>query len=159
MGKANLAGFTLIELLMTLTVIAILSAVAVSQFVNFSGDAKNAVTLERLNALKAAINGDPRLVSAGQYASAGYEAHCLAPPSTLTDLITEPTSGACAAVYDPYQKVGWRGPYVSGGSTTWNQDAWGTAFQYFVVGPPARTIRSCGPDLTCGTSDDISVTF
>jgi hypothetical protein len=133
--------------------------VAISQFVNFGKDAKAAVTLERLNALKTAINGDPRMVSAGQFANAGYEAHCQAPPTSLTDLVTQPAAGVCAATYNPFQKTGWRGPYVSSSDASWNKDAWGTAFEYFVAGPPARTIRSCGPDLTCGNTDDISVTF
>ena len=153
------SGFTLIELLMAIAIVAILSSVAISQFVDFSRDAKTSVTQERLNALKTAIIGDSRFFAAGQYSNAGFESHCQAPPVSLNDLITQPTTGVCATGYNPFQKVGWRGPYVSSSDPSWNKDAWGTALEYFVVGPPARTIRSCGPDLICGNSDDISVTF
>ncbi len=155
----NSLGFTLIELLMVLTLMAILATIGITQYVNFSQDAQIAVTKEKLNVIKTAINGDARFVAAGTSTKQGYEAHCLAPPSVITDLVTMPGSGTCSAVYDPFTKQGWRGPYVSTTDPKWNFDAWGTAIQYFNAGPPARTIRSCGPDKTCGNADDISITF
>jgi prepilin-type N-terminal cleavage/methylation domain-containing protein len=153
------SGFTLIEVMMTIVVISILATIGITQFTNFSKDARIAVTNEKLMALKMAINGDPKLISAGQYSKPGYEANCSAPPTVLTDLITKPGAGTCASDYDPFTKLGWRGPYVSSDDANWNKDAWGVAFEYFVAGPPARTIRSCGPDQTCGNIDDQSVTF
>jgi prepilin-type N-terminal cleavage/methylation domain-containing protein len=152
-------GFTLIEVLLTLLLIGILVAVAVPQFSDYGNDAKNAVTKNRMNSLKAAISGDARFVSSGQLTSIGFEATCVGLPTTLTDLITQPTSGTCAATYDPFAQRGWRGPYVSSTDTTWNLDGWGNAIQYFSSGPPARTLRSCGPDGVCGDSDDITITF
>ena len=159
MKNFTATGFTLIELLMTISIVAVLSTVAITQFADFGKDARAAVTKERLSALKIAIMGDSRLVSNGQYSNAGFVAHCLAPPATLDDLITRPASGVCSVVYDPFQKRGWRGPYVSSSEMSWNKDAWGTLFEYFVTGPPVRTIRSCGADLVCGNSDDLNVTF
>ncbi len=155
----RIAGFTLIELLMSILVVAVLSTVAISQFIDFGSDAKVAVTKERLNSLKTSIVGDARFVASGQYSNAGYESHCQAPPTSLSDLVTMPVAGPCNVVYDPFLKKGWRGPYVSSTESHWNKDAWGTALEYFVVGPPVRTIRSCGPNLTCGDTDDVSLTF
>jgi prepilin-type N-terminal cleavage/methylation domain-containing protein len=159
MRAERTSGFTLIEVLLTLLLVSILATVAISQFINLGNDAKTAVTTERINSLKIAIIGDARYNSAGQLTKIGFEANCLGLPTTLTDLITQPSAGICAAVYDPFGKRGWRGPYVSSSNSYWNLDAWGTAIQYFNTGPPARTLRSCGPDLVCGTSDDIAITF
>jgi prepilin-type N-terminal cleavage/methylation domain-containing protein len=153
------SGFTLIEVLLTILLVSILATVAIAQFVNLGNDAKSAVTSDRMNALKMGIIGDGRYNTAGQLTKIGYEANCLGLPSTLTDLITQPTSGTCTAAYDPFLKRGWRGPYVSATDPNWNKDAWGTALQYFNTGPPVRTLRSCGPDLICGTGDDLTLTF
>jgi type II secretory pathway pseudopilin PulG len=149
----------LIEILMSLVLVAILVTVAIPMFYNFGNDARIAVTRDRMNSIRTAILGDARYVTAGQMTRLGYEANCLGLPSTLTDLVTQPVAGTCAATYNPFNQQGWRGPYLSTTDNTWNRDAWGTAFVYFSAGPPARTLRSCGPDLTCGTSDDINLTF
>jgi len=157
--KCHFAGFTLVELLMTILVLSILTTIGVTQFTDFGKDARIAVTTEKLMALKSAIIGDPSFHAAGEYTKQGFQVHCGAPPTILDDLITMPAAGTCSTVYDPFLKTGWRGPYVSTTDPSWNKDAWGTTFEYYVVGPPARTIRSCGPDKTCGNTDDISVTF
>ena len=155
----NFTGFTLVEVLMAILVLAVLTTIGVTQFIDFGKDARIAVTQEKLNALKAAIVGDPHFYAAGEYTKPGFQANCSGPPVSLNDLITKPAAGVCSTVYDPYAKTGWRGPYVSDTDPTWNQDGWGTTLQYFVAGPPARTIRSCGSDKICGNTDDISVTF
>jgi len=114
------------------------------------------VTNTKLNAIKVAIIGDARFVAGGKYSKQGYETHCLAVPTVITDLSTQPASGTCASVYDPFTKQGWRGPYVDSTNADWSKDAWGTALVYSSAG---RTIKSCGPDSTCGNSDDITLSF
>lgn len=152
-------GFTLIEMLLVSLLLSVLSAVAVMSYKSFSSDARSAVTLQKLNVLKAAIIGDARFVSAGKATQVGYETNCLGLPSSLTDLITQPGAGTCSSAYNPYTQQGWRGPYISTTDPNWNKDGWGNTIQYFSAGPPARTLRSCGPDGVCGNADDISVTF
>ena len=49
-------GFTLIELLMTTLIIGILAIVGITQFNNFSSDAKNAATRENLAVMRNAIS-------------------------------------------------------------------------------------------------------
>jgi len=149
-------GFTLVEMLMVILVVAILAGIGISQFVDFAGDAKQAVTKDRLNQIKTAIVGDPRLVSGGVYTQPGFLGHCGAVPSVLDDLVSMPASGNCAIPYDPMTRVGWRGPYLSTSSGDWNLDAWGTLIQYDSL---FRTLTSCGPNLGCGDVDDISVSF
>ena len=156
---SNQQGFTLVEILMVLSLVAILAGIGVTQFVNFSADARTVVTQNKMNSLKGAITGDARLIAAGKYTNPGYSENCVGIPANLNDLITIPGSGTCAVAFDPFTKRGWRGPYISTSDPAWNIDAWGTALQYFSVGPPARTIRSCGPDAICGNADDLNVTF
>jgi SNF family Na+-dependent transporter len=83
------------------------------------------------------------------------------PPATLNQLVTT-TGTACVldenTVSSHYQTVqGWCGPYVdqpnnssTGASNDFQTDGWGTTFQY-----TGTLLTSCGPDKTCGTTDDI----
>ena len=150
------SGFTLVEILMVIVLLAILATMGVSQFIDLSKDAKINVTNTKLNAIKVAIIGDGRFVSAGKSVKQGYEIHCQAVPDDLNDLSVMPGSGICASEYEPFSKQGWRGPYVNSTEATWNRDAWGVALQY---SGPGRTITSCGPNGTCGDSDDITLSF
>lgn len=153
------SGFTLVEIMMAILLLSILATIGITQFTDFSKDARTVVTTEKLMALKTAIMGDPQFQAGGEFTKQGYQSHCTAPPAALVDLITMPVAGICTTVYNPFLKSGWRGPYVSTTDALWNVDAWGTTLEYYVTGPPARTIRSCGPDKTCGTTDDITVTY
>jgi type II secretory pathway pseudopilin PulG len=137
---------------MVILLVGILSAVAVTQYVDFRKDAKTNVTLARMNELRMAIVGDPRQVAAGQYVSSGFISQVGSVPTALADL----TAQGAYPTYDPYSKTGWRGPYISTLQADWQKDAWGTAFQYDAG---ARTITSCGANLTCGDGDDIVVSF
>ena len=137
---------------MVILLTAVLSAVAVNQFVDFSGDAKIATTKERLLELKMAISGDPRLVAGGAYVKPGFIADVGSVPTALDDL----TAQGAYAVYNPFTKRGWRGPYISTTDPNWNKDSWGTVIQF---NSASRTITSCGKNGTCRNADDISVSF
>lgn len=132
------SGFTLLEILMAVALVAIVSAVALPRFVDFRTDASAAVTKDRMGSLREAMQK--------------FVTNMAAPPATLTSLTTQGTQPA----YDPINKVGWNGPYVDGSVSGWNADGWGTAYQYTSA---TRTLRSCGPNKTCGDADDLVVTF
>lgn len=136
---------------MAVCLVAILATVAIPSFTNFSKDARVAVTRERLSAIKAAIVGDARMVSNGQFVKPGYFNQVGALPTSLDDLVTNPGVSA----YNVYTKTGWNGPYVSD-ETGWKLDAWGTTIDY---NSGTRTLTSAGPDQTLSTSDDIVVSF
>jgi prepilin-type N-terminal cleavage/methylation domain-containing protein len=140
------SGFTLIEILMVVSLIAIVSAVAVPRFIDFRADAKKAVTEDRMASLRNAITGDAKS------GKTGYLSHLGAPPPALSDLVTKGTKPN----YDPINKTGWNGPYVDPTVADWDKDAWGTSYQYSAS---ARTLRSCGANLTCGDADDLVVAF
>ena len=144
--KKQQQGFTLIEILMVVALIAIVSAIALPNFIDFRDDAKKAVTQDRMSSLRGAITGDtaPNKI--------GYLSHMGSPPPTLSDLVTKGTQPN----YDPINKTGWNGPYVDSTVIDWNKDAWGTAYQYSAA---SRSIRSCGQNKTCGDADDLVVTF
>ncbi|MBU6374522.1 MAG: prepilin-type N-terminal cleavage/methylation domain-containing protein [Bdellovibrionales bacterium] len=158
----SLRGFTLLEVLLALGLVAILSVAAITQFTDFSQDAKTAVTKERMNTIRVAIKGDARMVSNGQFVRPGFEAHCGALPgvktgqsgaTALSELITNPGS---YSAYSITTKTGWRGPYLSQSDGTWSKDGWGLDFEY---DPSARTLKSRGPDAQLGTADDLVITL
>ena len=82
-------------------------------------------------------------------------------PPTLSSLVT--TDGvACTtdntAAHSTYLTLqGWCGPYIDQIFTQalndYETDGWGTLFQY---NNSTAVIKSCGPNRTCGDSDDIS---
>jgi MSHA pilin protein MshA len=53
--QMNQRGFTLIEILMVIMLVAILAAVAIPQFIDFRGDAKNAALQSSVGAMRTAI--------------------------------------------------------------------------------------------------------
>lgn len=132
------SGFTLLEILMAVTLVAIVSAVALPRFIDFRGDASSAVTMDRMASLRDGLKK--------------FQANMAAAPAALANLTTQGTQPN----YDPINKVGWNGPYVDGTVTGWNLDGWGTAYQY---NAGTRTLRSCGPNKTCGDADDLVVSF
>lgn len=147
------SGFTYIELMVTIVLVAIFSFVSGPSFVDFFKSAKTKVTERRLADLKKAIVGDPELVANGRYLKPGFENDVGSIPTALSDLSTQGSYDT----YDPFTKLGWRGPYVDTNNTDWSLDAWGTAFSYDT---DARTITSCGPDGDCDEADDnLSISF
>ena len=151
------SGLTLIEVLMALALVAILSTVAITQFTDFSKDAKIAVTKERMNTIRVAIKGDARMVQNGQFTRPGFEAHIGELPGIVTaesgataldELVTNPGD---YSAYSVTTKLGWRGPYLSDSDPDWYKDAWGNDFDY---DPVAKTLTSMGPDGDLATTND-----
>lgn len=152
-------GFTLIELVMTILIVAIISAVAIPNFLDLRDDAKSAVTKDEMAALKRAIAGDSRVISGGRYAFPGYEVDQGALPTTLSNLVTNPATGTTVQDYNPITRRGWRGPYIDPSATSdYSKDAWGVSYVYSST---ARRIRSWGPNKVdnTGGSDDIDLLF
>jgi prepilin-type N-terminal cleavage/methylation domain-containing protein len=73
MARAKQSGFTLIEMLMVIVLVAVLSAIAIPQLVDFRSEAKNAATSAALATLRTAIG----------IQSAQMVMKCRAPAGTL----------------------------------------------------------------------------
>lgn len=134
----------MIEILMVIILLGIVSAIALPQFIDFRGEAKEAVTKSRMASLREAIVG-----SSGK---TGYLSHMSASPAALSDLVNRGTK----PVYDPINKMGWNGPYIDSSVTGWDSDAWGIPYEFSNT---SRSIKSCGPNTVCGDADDIVVSF
>ncbi|HDL10186.1 MAG TPA: LamG domain-containing protein [Candidatus Omnitrophica bacterium] len=77
----------------------------------------------------------------------------------------EPAQGSpdVSRFYSPasYRQSKWDGPYIQDkyNDNGYTKDAWNTAYRYdYTAGSTSCTLRSCGPDRTCGNSDDITIT-
>lgn len=83
------------------------------------------------------------------------------PPPTLAALVTDDgvvcdlDNAPASATYLTLQ--GWCGPYIDQLFTNfplqYQSDGWGKALSYNAA---TQVLLSCGPDLTCGNSDDIT---
>jgi len=93
--------------------------------------------------------------------------------SALSELLSQPSSmSSCFVQYSStYTTVqypqGWCGPYIDpslflGDTTAYQEDAWGTTISLSASsssGVYTYTLQSCGENLTCGDSDDITLSF
>ncbi|MEZ4814166.1 MAG: type II secretion system protein GspG [Bdellovibrionota bacterium] len=153
--KALLNGFTMVELLMTITLIAVISAVATTQYIDYRDDARRTITEKKLYEYRDALAGNPELLANGSYIKPGIIIDVREVPTSLDALVSQGSYSS----YDVYEKRGWRGPYVNSAAANWNVDAWGNPISYDST---SRTLKSCGPDGICGdtfASDDITVGF
>jgi len=134
-------GFTLIELVIVILILGIVSAVAIPVIGTFFASSKEAATKEEMRRLATAIAGSDAATDPGFEGDVGFL------PSSLADLITKPGS---VAVWNPYQHVGWHGPYIDGTGGEYAVDAWAQAYIY---DPGARTLSSTG------SGDTITISF
>ena len=119
-------GFTLIEVLLVVTILGILAAIVVAKYAGRGEDARIAATRASIAVIAGAI--DVYEVDTGRY------------PPSLQSLVSD--DGA----------PNWHGEYIRNGLPV---DAWGTAFQYALVGKSFK-ITSAGPDKNFGSADDIT---
>lgn len=147
-------GFTLIEFVMVILLSTVMAIVVVPNFIDARNTAKSAVTEDRLQALKQAIDGDSRVVSGGSYVTPGFRQDMGRYPVSLSELVNQTPA---MSTYDPINRTGWRGPYIDTSQfANYSQDAWGTAFVFNTV--PSQ-LQSCGPDKICNNADDIYLSY
>ncbi len=149
----------MIEVLLTITMLSVLLMIGIPQFTDLSTDAKKAVTRDRMSAIREALVGDPRLVSGGVYTKPGYYGNCLRLPADIQYLVTQPavaSESPCDSTYNPLTRLGWNGAYLDTLGGDWIKDGWSTTIVY---DSSARSLNSCGPNTSCGDSDDITLSF
>ena len=131
-------GFTLVELVLIIVVLGIVAAVAIPKIGDIITGSKTNATREEMMRLKGAIIGNPSVTSGGRLSDRGYRGDAGSFPPNLTGLVTKP---AGVAVWNPYTRLGWHGPYIDSTGGDYLKDAWGVAYVYDST---ARTLTSTG---------------
>ena len=152
-------GFTLVEMLVVLSILAVLTLVAVQATENFGQQARFDVTQTTLNNIRAAIVGDPTLRNSdGTPRVTGYIANTGRLPTgttLLNELLVQPMGLATSAVQvfdsdrdltnDVSLSSGWNGPYIRlSVAQTDVLDGWGNPFS--VTNGPPYVVTSHGSD-------------
>jgi len=119
----------LIELVLVILIIGILSGIAVQKMMPSLETSRIENTKTQLDALAAAIAGNPEIYASGARADFGYVGDIGALPGNLDDLASNPGYST------------WDGPYISGSfaSADYKKDGWGTVITY-----SGTTITSTG---------------
>ena len=114
-------GFTLIELIIVIIIVGIMTTVAVRKLSTSLETAKYEHTKKELDALDAAMVGDPNFFARGARTDFGYVGDVGALPPNLDALVTNPGGFTT-----------WDGPYISRGVDLdeFKQDGWKSAYVY-----------------------------
>jgi type II secretory pathway pseudopilin PulG len=132
------SGFTLVELVLIIVVLGIVAAVAIPKIGDLITGSKTNATKEDMLRLKAGIMGNSAATSGGRFSDRGYRGDVGSFPPNLTGLVTRPGG---VAVWNPYTRLGWHGPYIDSTGGDYLKDAWGVNYLYDST---ARTITSTG---------------
>ncbi len=119
--RMNHCGFTLIELIIVIIIVGIMATVAVRKLGTSLETAKYEHTKKELDALAAAMVGNPSLFAEGARTDFGYVGDVGALPPNLDALVTNPGGYTT-----------WDGPYISRGvdPNEFKQDGWKSAYVY-----------------------------
>jgi hypothetical protein len=142
-SKRSEAGLGLLSVIFLLTTLTIAVGVSLVMLQPANSADAAAKTMSQIDAVAAGI--------------IRYRSFSGANPANIDALITPPALGApCTADVNPAsptfrQLRGWCGPHVQVDlPNSFKMDGWGIAMQY-----NGTQLKSCGPDRTCGTGDDI----
>lgn len=139
-------AFSFLSVTILVMFLSLGSAMVISMLAPISGSGTAEGTLSQMIKIQSAIT-----VYKSQNGNAA--------PNTLDNLISTtgtpcaPDTNTSSGTYRSLR--GWCGPYLTNdfnNSTQFKQDAWGTQFQYDKI-----NLKSCGQNLACGDSDDISL--
>ncbi|MCK4633056.1 MAG: prepilin-type N-terminal cleavage/methylation domain-containing protein [candidate division Zixibacteria bacterium] len=120
----NTDGYSLFELVVVIVIMGIITAVSLRSMRNTTEVTRTEETRAELDALAAAIAGNPDLISGGNRTDYGYLGDIGSLPSSLSQLVTNPGYAT------------WDGPYVGdeftagGADDEYQYDAWGQQYSY-----------------------------
>lgn len=150
----NSRGFTLLEILMYLTLVAVLSTVAITYVGKSFSDEAFEATKQEMQAIRNALIGDATIVARGIRQDFGYHGDVGSLPSNLNGLISKPAAVSSYST-DTTRRFssGWNGPYLKAENSgeDFTNDAWGRAYVYSPSASPP-TIVSYGADGVVGGS-------
>ncbi|MBE0434361.1 MAG: type II secretion system protein [Methylomicrobium sp.] len=168
--KRRQHGLTLVELTVTLLILTVLATIAIRSTNDLGFQVRYEQTKERLEMIRHAILGNPRLIINGQQAISGFVADMGRLPTCLRELVdnyncdTGLANPIWANAGEPSNlSVGWRGPYLNISGNPDKDDAftdgWGNTsddgnygWQY-VLNEPNLSITSLGKNQKPGGDD------
>ncbi len=114
------SGFTLIEVVLVIIIMGILGGIATMKFMSTSEAARHQATQAELDALAAAIVGDPGGYASGARSDFGYVGDVGSLPPDLNALVANPGYAT------------WHGPYIKGdfAADDYAKDAWNGSYVY-----------------------------
>lgn len=128
--KRRQHGLTLVELTVTLLILTVLATIAIRSTNDLAFQARYEQTKERLETIRHAILGNPRLIINGQQAISGFVADMGRLPNCLRELMenyncdTGLANPTWANAGDPSNlSVGWHGPYLNVSGNPGDKDA------------------------------------
>lgn len=166
MNMNKKSGFTIIEVVMVIGIVAILAGAITPFAIQMIGTRKERAAREELEVIKEAIIGKAKSTEHGEEFTFGFVGDIGNVPNSLDRLKTIGSLPAYSFDTTKDMGAGWRGPYIMekhGGD--FKKDPWGTDYSYSTT-PGTNVnlgvqylakITNAGPDLTAGTSDDLSV--
>lgn len=151
-------GATALGLMVLLAVLSIGATVALPLLLDAPRLSRVQLTLERLQAIRTAIVGNPDVQPGRFRHSFGFVGDLGVLPASLDELLAIGSYPAYSSNYDQQLRFGWRGPYLDStgdGSGTYLalRDAWGTPFSYNSDALEC-TIVSAGPDTDMASAAD-----
>lgn len=151
-------GVSALGLMVVLAILAAAATVAVPLLYDPPLLSREQLTLEKMQAIKTAIIGDPSRQPLRSRHSFGFVGDLGVLPSNLEELFLQGGYPDFTAVLDHHIRFGWRGPYLQSALSAQGHrlallDAWGTPFAYTGDGIN-QTIESAGPDRDFPNSGD-----
>jgi hypothetical protein len=163
-------GFTLFEAAATLAIVSFVLVGMVSIASNVLNKGQMDMTVDRMNELRRAINGNPVIIVNESRTAFGYLGDMGNMPASVEDLWIKGSQPAFAFNTSKKTGSGWNGPYLEVRAIEWSSglgfDGWADAFSYSATPTTDATfgadvmakLISLGPDRLA-SGDDISINF
>ena len=142
----------MLEILMTLILIGVLAAVAVSTLTSSLSNENFDATVAEMNLIRNAVIGDSSELTRGVRTSFGYWGDVGALPTVIGDLLVKPAAVTASTVSNANRtQFGWNGPYLptSDPAVDYTRDGWGNLYVWSPAASPP-TLVSLGSDGAAG---------
>lgn len=161
-------GISLLESLLVLAIAAILVGVVTPMAFSLLDNRREEAALAQLESFKAALVGDPRIITGEARTSFGYLGDLGTLPANLTDLWIQGSQPAFTFNTTLKAGAGWAGPYLDPGIAEFldqlSLDPWGSSIQWTrpdEVSSLGATVKgrlvSPGPNKVLGDGDDLKL--
>ena len=152
-------AFTLVELVLVITILGILSTVAIPRIGSIITDSRIRATQAEMRSLKTALTGNPEVTGTGRFLYKGYLGDVGHLPTPANGLSCLAGNNDGEPAWDKWNGKGWNGPYIEASNNDYLSDAWGISYVYTRLSATSGMITSYGSDRVSGGGDDIIISF